>query len=54
MQTSGNLLLYLAVKGMITPPYVVMLLIAAMSCNSQTWFEVASMVTCVRNFETER
>ena len=39
---------------MIMPPYVVMLLIGMMSCNSQTWFEVASLVTCVRNFETER
>ena len=54
MQTSGNVLLYLAVKGMIMPPYIVMLLISMMACNSQTWFEVASLVTCVRNFETER
>ena len=54
LQVGGNLALYLAVRGIFTPPYVVVLLLAAVACNAQTWFEGAALVTCTRNFETER
>ena len=37
LQTGGNLGLWLAAKGMFHPPYYVMLLLAAVACNGQTW-----------------
>ncbi|KAK9813424.1 hypothetical protein WJX73_007856 [Symbiochloris irregularis] len=54
LQTGGNLGLWFAAKGMWSPPYYAMLALAAVACNGQTWFEAPALVTCVRNFETER
>lgn len=54
LQTGGNLGLWFAVRGAFHPPYYVMLLLSAVACNGQTWFESPALVTTVRNFETER
>lgn len=54
LQSSGYLLLYAAASGRITVPYWAMLAMAACACNGQVWYETASLVTCTRNFETER
>ena len=37
LQTGGNLGLWFAAKGAFHPPYIVMLLLAAVACNGQTW-----------------
>eukprot|EP00884_Botryococcus_braunii_P011942 jgi/Botrbrau1/20749/Bobra.0058s0077.1 len=50
----GYLSLWAAAKGFFTPPYWAMVLLAMLACNGQTWFETGALVTCVRNFETER
>ena len=50
----GYLVLWAAAKGLITPPYWVLLVTIFAACNAQTYFETGAMVTSVRNFETER
>lgn len=45
---------FTATHDVMTPPYWMLLLFAAVACNGQTWFETAALVTCVKNFETER
>lgn len=54
LQSGGYLLLYGAASGRIMVPYWAMLAMAACACNGQVWYETASLVTCTRNFETER
>jgi hypothetical protein len=51
---TGYLGLWGAAHGMFEAPYWAVLLLAIVACNGQTWFETGAMVTCVRNFETER
>ena len=54
LQVGGYLGIYLAAHHRFFIPYWAMLGLAVVACNGQTWFETASLVTCVRNFETER
>lgn len=54
MHAVGYFTLYLAAHGTITPPYWALILITFLTCNAQTWFETGSMVTSIRNFDTER
>ncbi len=51
---AGYLSLHAALVGRIAPPYWALLGIAFVAGNGITWFETAALVTCVRNFETER
>lgn len=50
----GYMTLWAAAHGNITPPYWALLIITFGACNAQTWFETGSMVTSIRNFDTER
>ncbi len=54
LHSCGYLVLWGAAKGLILPPYWVLLVTIFLACNAQTYFETGSMVTSVRNFETER
>ncbi|KAK9856798.1 hypothetical protein WJX84_010738, partial [Apatococcus fuscideae] len=54
LQVGGYLGIYLAAHHHFSIPYWAMLGLAMVACNGQTWFETAGLVTCVRNFETER
>ena len=54
LQVGGYLGIWLAAHNHIMIPYWAMLGLAVIACNGQTWFETAGLVTCVRNFETER
>lgn len=54
LNTGGYLLIWLSATGLCTPSYWQLLLFAVVACNGQTWFETAALVTCVKNFETER
>jgi len=53
-QFGGFLGLWLAASNAFNPPYWVMWLMAVAACNCGPWFETATMVTCVRNFEADR
>ncbi|KAK9818432.1 hypothetical protein WJX72_012528 [[Myrmecia] bisecta] len=56
LQLAGYTGLWLAATGHFPLPvkYWMLVLLAIVACNGQTWFETAALVTCVRNFETER
>ncbi|KAK9831891.1 hypothetical protein WJX81_006335 [Elliptochloris bilobata] len=51
---AGYFALHAALVGRLQPPYWAVLGIALVAGNGVTWFETAALVTCVRNFETER
>ncbi len=51
---AGYLALHAALVGRFNPSYWALLGIALVAGNGVTWFETAALVTCVRNFETER
>ena len=50
----GYFALHAALVGRLQPTYWALLGIALVAGNGITWFETAALVTCVRNFETER
>ncbi len=50
----GYMALWGAASGALTPPYWFLLMTTFLACNAQTWFETGSMVTSIRNFDTER
>lgn len=50
----GYFAIWAALQGHYYPKYWQLLLLLVISCNGQTWFETAALVTTVRNFETER
>lgn len=54
LHAGGYLTLWAAARGALAPPYWVLLAVAFLACNAQTYFETGAMVTSVRNFETER
>lgn len=54
MHFMGYMTLWAAAHGTIMPPYWALLIISFLACNAQTWFETGSMVTSIRNFDTER
>lgn len=54
LNTGGYILVWSAAVGHFTPAYWQLVLLAILACNGQTWFETAALVTCVKNFETER
>lgn len=51
---AGYFALHAALVGRLQPTYWALLGIALVAGNGVTWFETAALVTCVRNFETER
>ena len=51
---TGYFALHAALVGRLQPSYWALLGIALVAGNGVTWFETAALVTCVRNFETER
>lgn len=46
--------LWWAARGVFMPPYWVLVMIAFFTCNAQTFMETGSLVTSIRNFDTER
>ena len=54
LNTGGYFALWAAAVDKFDPPYWVLLVFCLVACNGQTWLETASLVTCVKNFETER
>lgn len=54
LNAGGYLAIWSATKAYFDPPYWLLLILALVACNGQTWFETAALVTCVQNFETDR
>lgn len=54
LHAMGYFTLWAAAHGTIKPPYWALVVITFLTCNAQTWFETGSMVTSIRNFDTER